>query len=90
LVSNQIAGLRQYSIRAAQKLFKPNALQEELILMMEEMGYTRDIIERLIEKHNVTDVGEAIDLAARHKFLPQNHNQGSQICYICENIPALT
>ena len=50
---------------------------------MEDMGYNRGIVERLIEKNDLTDIGEAIDLISRHKFVPKS-SQANLICYICE------
>jgi energy-converting hydrogenase A subunit M len=72
--------LRRDSLRSMQRLFKPNELQEEVIWMMADMGYNRDMVERLVEKLNVDDVGVAIDLMASHKFVKGN---APQKCYIC-------
>ena len=67
MVANHVQDIKRSSENAAKKYFRPNSLQIDIIRLMKEMGYDGDVVARLLEENDISDVQEAIDMYEDHR-----------------------
>jgi hypothetical protein len=47
------------------------------------MGYDSEVVGRLLEENDISDVQEAIDMYEGHRFVASKDSRHQGICYIC-------
>ena len=62
MVANHVQDIKRSSENAAKKYFRPNSLQIDIIRLMKDMGYDGDVVTRLVEENDISDVQQAIEM----------------------------